>query len=90
MLAGVSVEYYAKLERGDLVGASVAVLTSIADALLLDDAERDHLFDLAKEANASPVRKRRMRSSEWCGRGCSGRSMGSPPVPRSSAMAEWT
>jgi len=59
MLAGVSVEYYAKLERGDLVGASDAVLTSIADALLLDDAERAHLFDLAREANASPVRKRR-------------------------------
>jgi transcriptional regulator with XRE-family HTH domain len=59
MLAGVSVEYYAKLERGDLVGASDVVLTAIADALLLDDAEREHLFDLAREANASPVRKRR-------------------------------
>ena len=59
MLAGVSVEYYAKLERGDLVGASDAVLTAIADALLLDDAEREHLFDLAREANASPIRKRR-------------------------------
>ncbi len=59
MLAGVSVEYYAKLERGDLVGASDAVLEAIAEALLLDDAEREHLFDLAREANASPVRRRR-------------------------------
>ncbi|GAA3343037.1 helix-turn-helix transcriptional regulator [Curtobacterium pusillum] len=59
MLAGVSVEYYAKLERGHVVGASDAVLTAIADALLLDDAERAHLFDLARTANASPMRKRR-------------------------------
>lgn len=56
MLAGVSVEYYAKLERGNLVGASESVLAAIADALLLDDAERGHLFDLARAANASPVR----------------------------------
>ena len=59
MLAGVSVEYYAKLERGHLVGASETVLAAIADALLLDDAERSHLFDLARTANASPVRKPR-------------------------------
>ena len=59
MLAGVSVEYYAKLERGNLAGASDAVLAAIADALLLDDAERAHLFDLARTANASPIRKRR-------------------------------
>ncbi|WFR67477.1 helix-turn-helix domain-containing protein [Curtobacterium flaccumfaciens] len=59
MLAGVSVEYYAKLERGNLAGASDVVLAAIADALLLDDAERAHLFDLASTANASPIRKRR-------------------------------
>jgi transcriptional regulator with XRE-family HTH domain len=59
MLAGVSVEYYAKLERGNLAGASDTVLAAIADALLLDDAERAHLFDLARTANASPVRVRR-------------------------------
>ena len=50
MLAGVSVEYYARLERGNLAGASDAVLDAIARALLLDDAERDHLFDLARAA----------------------------------------
>ncbi|TCK59283.1 helix-turn-helix domain-containing protein [Curtobacterium sp. PhB136] len=59
MLAGMSVEYYAKLERGDLVGVSDTVLVALADALLLDDAEREHLFDLSREANASPVRRRR-------------------------------
>ena len=46
-LAGVSVEYYSKLERGALAGASASVLDAIARALQLDDAERAHLFDLA-------------------------------------------
>jgi transcriptional regulator with XRE-family HTH domain len=59
MLADVSVEYYSKLERGNLAGASDAVLSAIADALHLDDAERSHLFDLSRSANASPVRARR-------------------------------
>jgi transcriptional regulator with XRE-family HTH domain len=60
-LAGVSVEYYTKLERGDLSGASEAVLDAIARGLQLDDAERAHLFDLARAANASPaVRRRRV------------------------------
>ena len=45
-LAGVSVEYYTRLERGNLQGASESVLDAIARALLLDDAERTHLFDL--------------------------------------------
>ncbi|MCJ1713632.1 helix-turn-helix transcriptional regulator [Curtobacterium sp. VKM Ac-2922] len=62
MLAGMSVEYYAKLERGDLVGVSETVLVALSDALLLDDAEREHLLDLAREANASPVRRRRRPS----------------------------
>ena len=46
-LAGVSVEYYTRLERGAISGASPGVLDSIAKALRLDDAERAHLFDLA-------------------------------------------
>jgi transcriptional regulator with XRE-family HTH domain len=50
MLAGVSVEYYARLERGAVRGASAAVLNAIADTLRLDDAERAHLFDLARAA----------------------------------------
>ncbi|NQW92393.1 helix-turn-helix domain-containing protein [Curtobacterium sp. VKM Ac-2861] len=59
MLADVSVEYYSRLERGSLAGVSDGVLHAIAGALLLDDAERDHLFDLARAANASPVRGQR-------------------------------
>src|SRR5690349_14842366 len=48
VLAGVSSDYYIKLERGDLDGASDSVLNAVARALRLDDAERLHLFDLAR------------------------------------------
>jgi transcriptional regulator with XRE-family HTH domain len=58
-LAGVSVEYYKRLERGNAAGVSDAVLEALADALQLDDAERAHLFDLARAA--SPVNPRRRR-----------------------------
>ncbi|MCD2107097.1 helix-turn-helix transcriptional regulator [Rhodococcus erythropolis] len=59
-LAGVSVEYYTRLERGAISGASPGVLDSIAKALLLDAAERAHLFDLAHAASpvARPPRRR--------------------------------
>src|SRR6185437_9322506 len=53
LLAGVSVPYYTRLERGDARGATDAVLDAIARALLLDDAERAHLFDLVRAANAT-------------------------------------
>ncbi|MBT0771478.1 helix-turn-helix domain-containing protein [Kineosporia sp. J2-2] len=59
LLAGVSVEYYSKLERGDLTGASEAVLAAIADALRLDEAERAHLFDLARACAGPAARSRR-------------------------------
>ena len=59
MLAGVSVEYYTRLERGDLAGASEAVLDAIGRALQLDDAERDHLFALARAASTPPARRQR-------------------------------
>lgn len=59
MLADMSVEYYSKLERGNIAGASDAVLHSIAAALQLDDAERAHLFDLARAAHAPAVKPRR-------------------------------
>lgn len=63
-LAGVSVEYYTRLERGALGGASPAVLDAIARALRLDDAERAHLFDLAHAAGpvARPPKRRHPRS----------------------------
>jgi len=59
MLAGVSVDYYNRLERGNLHGASESVLSSVARALQLDDAEAAHLFDLARAANSSPAKRRR-------------------------------
>jgi transcriptional regulator with XRE-family HTH domain len=59
LLAGVSVEYYSRLERGDLAGASDAVLHAIAGALQLDEAERDHLFDLARATATAPQRRTR-------------------------------
>lgn len=62
-LAGVSVEYYTKLERGAISGASPEVLDAVAKALRLDDAERAHLFDLAQAASpvARPPRRRNPR-----------------------------
>lgn len=64
-LAGVSVEYYAKLERGTIAGASSSVLDAIAGALHLDDTERTHLFDLARAADGIPLSGRpRRRASK--------------------------
>ncbi len=59
MLAGVSVDYYNRLERGNLSGASESVLESVARALQLDDAEREHLFDLARAAGPGVAVRRR-------------------------------
>jgi len=60
VLAGVSVPYYTRLERGDLSGVSEGVLEALAGALKLDDAERAHLFDLARAAHptGAPPRRR--------------------------------
>jgi transcriptional regulator with XRE-family HTH domain len=58
LLAGVSVEYYVRMERGGLAGTSERVLDALASALRLTDAERDHLFHLAREAGV-PTRRRR-------------------------------
>lgn len=60
LLAGVSVDYYTRLERGDLKGASDSVLDAVASALRLDEPERAHLNNLAQAANnAQRVRRRR-------------------------------
>ena len=61
LLAGVSVPYYTRLERGDARGATDAVLDAIARALQLDDAERAHLFDLVRAANATAADARTQR-----------------------------
>jgi transcriptional regulator with XRE-family HTH domain len=58
LLAGVSVPYYTRLERGDARGATDAVLDAISRALRLDDAEHTHLFDLVRAANATAAAAR--------------------------------
>lgn len=63
MLAGVSVEYYAKLERGAIAGASASVLDAVATALRLDGTERIHLLDLARAADGIPTSGRPRRRS---------------------------
>lgn len=59
MLAGVSVDYYTRLERGNARGVSDQVLDALARALQLNEAEYTHLFDLARAANPtrSPTRR---------------------------------
>jgi len=63
LLAGVSIAYYTKLERGDTAGVSESVLEALARALRLDDAERGHLFDLAR-AQQTTARPRARRSPD--------------------------
>lgn len=64
MIAGVSVEYYARMERGDLRGVSIEVLDSLARALHLDDAETDHLHALAEAAGTQPARRRKIPAEQ--------------------------
>ncbi|MFD3492652.1 helix-turn-helix transcriptional regulator [Streptomyces sp. NPDC058690] len=62
MLASVSVDYYVRLERGNLSGASDNVLDRVARALHLDDAERQYLYDLARRAPAPAAARPRSSS----------------------------
>ena len=64
MLAGISAEYYTRLERGNAAGVSEDVLEGISRALQLDEAERAHLFDLVRAANATSATSRRRPSQE--------------------------
>jgi transcriptional regulator with XRE-family HTH domain len=64
VLAGVSVPYYTRLERGEMNGASQNVLEALARALELDDAERAHLFDLARAAHPTGARPRRRGATQ--------------------------
>ena len=63
LLAGVSLEYYVRLERGNLAGASEPVLEAVCNALQLDDAERAHLHDLARSASLRPGAGRPTRAT---------------------------
>jgi hypothetical protein len=60
LLAGVSVDYYIRLERGNLSGVSESVLEALVRALQLDEAERAHLFDLARAAGTTTRARRRL------------------------------
>jgi transcriptional regulator with XRE-family HTH domain len=62
MLAGISAEYYTRLERGNVRGVSEEVLNGIVRALHLDEAEREHLFDLVRLASASATTRPGRRS----------------------------
>ncbi|WP_344775336.1 helix-turn-helix transcriptional regulator [Gryllotalpicola kribbensis] len=64
LLAGLSVDYYAQLERGDLRGVSDEVLEALSRALQLDEAETAHLFDLARAAHPRPVRRKRPAANQ--------------------------
>ena len=59
LLAGVSIDYYVRMERGNLGGASDAVLDGVANALQLDEAEREHLFALSRATATSTTRRTR-------------------------------
>jgi transcriptional regulator with XRE-family HTH domain len=65
VLAGVSVPYYTRIERGDMSGVSDSVLEALARALQLDEAERAHLFDLARALRpmSAPRRRRAPKQS---------------------------
>jgi transcriptional regulator with XRE-family HTH domain len=60
-LAGVSVDYYVRLEQGRNTSVSASVLDAIAAALRLDEHERAHLYDLARPGGGerpAPARRR--------------------------------
>ena len=64
VLAGVSTEWYVRLEKGHISGVSdEVVLGAVARALQLDEAERRHLFDLARAARPSRPARRRTRQT---------------------------
>lgn len=59
MLAGVSTDYYVRMERGNLAGVSQEILNALATALRLDEAEIEHLLDLARTSSPAPTRGKR-------------------------------
>ncbi|MFT4295133.1 MAG: helix-turn-helix transcriptional regulator [Micropruina sp.] len=63
-LANISVDYYARMERGDLRGVAPEILEAVARALLLDEAETDHLHDLAQASSPRPPRQRRSKPDQ--------------------------
>lgn len=64
LLAGVSIDYYVRMERGNLAGVSESVLAAVSRALQLDEAEHGHLFALAQKSAGKPPGKRRPAPSK--------------------------
>jgi transcriptional regulator with XRE-family HTH domain len=64
VLAGVSVPYYTRIERGDMNGVSDSVLQALSRALQLDEAEHAHLFDLARAVQPTTVPRRRRPATQ--------------------------
>ena len=66
LLAGMSAEYYKRLERGTAAGVSESVIDGVSRALKLDEAEHAHLYDLVRAANAGerPQRTRTTRKTQ--------------------------
>jgi len=64
LLAGISVEYYTRLERGNARGVSDDVLESVSRALQLDEAEHAHLIDLVRTANTERPPRRPLAPSQ--------------------------
>jgi transcriptional regulator with XRE-family HTH domain len=62
VLAGVSTDWYTRLEKGHISGVSEDVLEAVARALRLDEAERTYLFDLARAARPTRAPQRRGRA----------------------------
>ncbi len=86
MLAGMSTDYYTRMERGNLTGVSETVLESLARALQLDEAERAHLLDLAGAAGSSSAAGRTSgTAADRTGRSCarSGVRQGVQRIPDS-------
>ena len=64
LLAGISAEYYIRIERGSVRGVSEEVLEGIARALQLDEGDRLHLFDLARAVNTTAARRAARRTAQ--------------------------
>ncbi|MEV5070852.1 helix-turn-helix domain-containing protein [Microbacterium sp. LMI12-1-1.1] len=62
LVAGMSAEYYKRLERGNATGVSEAVIDGVSRALQLDEAEHAHLYDLVRTANAGAHPQQRART----------------------------
>src|SRR3954454_17272178 len=64
LLAGVSTDYYTRLERGNAMGVSESVVDGVARALQLDEAERNHLYDLVRTTGGTGSTRRRSPSRQ--------------------------